>query len=621
MNRKYIRWNPGLKNKIILNILVVLIPTFSVIGLLFFFTNSQMKEKHREMVRVNTRNIVEHIDELLLKYYNISDTLASDDNLLPYMEKEYGSQDHIIKEKDTLSIQRLIFARYDLLLKKEKMSAVFTYKGELFNFEDIYNDGKEVKNLIYEMNVMDEDKLAKFWWYPVRENFLNDKGSEEQRNNKVIYGSRKIYNSLKSGYICSHIFAMKEEQIYRNYAEFAGQLQGDVYVIMEDGSLLSTNADRVLDTGNLPPEIKEVVCNRTSNDFEWKNENETYRVYIGESAVSDWLTVVIIPVKNVTRSVDELFGNIILIMAACMLACVYMVFNLYKKFMEPISLLSQSMKEVYNGNLNAYIEEAKEKEIGSMMRYYNSMLKSINTYMDEKLKVERTKNRLELEVLMSQVNPHFLYNTLENIVWMSNEAGYPEIGRLSASLGRMYRLSLSGGQIIVRMQQEVEHLMSYINIQKNRYGDQFTFELRSNIEEIRQMYTLKLILQPVVENSFIHGKGKLEKAIHIRVAIRNRDGYTIIKIADNGAGMDRERLKKVRLQIKEGKKRSGNDYNQKSSGIGLYSVEARIRLYFGSEDPVTLYSKKGMGTVTVIRVPHITEEDFQSINNSTKDAD
>lgn len=606
----------GLKYKMILNILVVLVPAFAIISCLFFLTNYRMKENYMEMVTVNTRNIIEHIDELLVGYYSVSDTLALDDNLPPYMEKQYTASDRIVKEKDTLSIQRLIFNRYDLLLKKEKMSAILTYKGEVFNFEDIDYSGQEVKQGIARLDVMNEDKLAKFWWYPLRENFLLREPSEEYRNNKVIMGSRKVYSQFKGLYICSQIFAMKEDALYRIYKDFAEQMQGDVFIIMSDGSLLSTNSNEVMEAGVLPEDIRQMVLGRESRLFEWEYKNQRYSVCIEESEVSDWLAVVLIPVKNITRSVDRLYSSIIVILTLCMLACGGMVLKLYKSFMEPISLLNQSMKEVYQGNLNAYLDGAKEKEIGQMMRYYNSMLESINTHLKEKVEAERMKNHLELEVLMSQVNPHFLYNTLENIVWMSNDAGYPEIGRLAASLGRMYRLSLSGGQIIVRMQQEIEHLMSYIKIQQERYGDKVSFDLRQNIEAVRDLYTIKLILQPVVENSFIHGMGKLENAITIRVTISPGEEYVVIRVADNGVGMDKETLAKLRSQIKEGRKDSNYDQNHKSSGIGLHSVSARIHLYFGQENAVSIFSKKGMGTVTIIRLPRIESADIEAVSQT-----
>lgn len=189
----------------------------------------------------------------------------------------------------------------------------------------------------------------------------------------------------------------------------------------------------------------------------------------------------VVPETQVTASVDTLYLKFFIILLVSVGTSALLITYLYRSFMEPINKLNISMKEVYNGNVDAYVElkeYLRRNEIYDMMVYYNSMLKRINTHIIEGLKADRKKKELELEVLMSQINPHFLYNTLENIVWKSNEAGRPDIGRMAASLGRMYRLSISGGQVIVPMEHEIEHLMAYVKIQKTDMGTVWSLNYR-----------------------------------------------------------------------------------------------------------------------------------------------
>ncbi len=293
--------------------------------------------------------------------------------------------------------------------------------------------------------------------------------------------------------------------------------------------------------------------------------------------------------------------------------------------MDPIGKLNASMKEVYGGNLNAYVEVKQKNEVGDMIRYYNSMLERINTHIIEGLQSDRKKKELELEVLMSQINPHFLYNTLENIVWMSNEAGRPDIGRTAASLGRMYRLSISGGQVIVPMEHEIEHLMAYVKIQKNRYKDEFEFDLRTDMRQIHELFSLKIIMQPVVENSFLYGMTGLKQPMMIHLTVKEKGQWVVIKVMDNGRGMDKEKLREIRDQIRFGKAgKDEEEQNRCSSGIGLHSVESRIKLYFGVDRAVSIYSKKDAGTLTVIRIPRITVEDIDehgNLTSSSREAD
>jgi two-component system sensor histidine kinase YesM len=209
---------------------------------------------------------------------------------------------------------------------------------------------------------------------------------------------------------------------------------------------------------------------------------------------------------------------------------------------------------------------------------------------------------------MSQINPHFLYNTLETIVWKSNEAGHPDIGRLAASLGRMFRLSVSGGQELIPLQQEIEHLMAYVNIQKYRYADSFRLDLRTDPQVVRKLYCLKIMLQPVVENSFLYGMEGLERQMIVRIRLREKDEMMELTVVDNGIGMSRERLAQVRRQIQNGhREEEEHGTKHRGTGIGLYNVASRLTLYFDIEEPICIYSKERIGTITRIRFPKLTE--------------
>ena len=262
--------------------------------------------------------------------------------------------------------------------------------------------------------------------------------------------------------------------------------------------------------------------------------------------------------------------------------------------------------------MEAYVDPQNyHGEIKSMMTYYNTMLVQINRFIEERVEDEKKKKKLELEVLMGQVNPHFLYNTLENIVWKSNEVGSPDIGRLAASLGRLYRLSIGNGEVLVGVKQEVEHLMAYINIQKNRYKERMEFELNVNYEEIQGYEMIKLTLQPIVENCFMYGMEGIGRVLKIRVDIRMKEQVLVIRVADNGCGMARPHLLEVRRQIETGAVRSEEESRKKrkGAGIGMYSVKERIAIYTGYKDGLKIRSKEGVGTIVTITLPKLASED------------
>lgn len=212
-----------------------------------------------------------------------------------------------------------------------------------------------------------------------------------------------------------------------------------------------------------------------------------------------------------------------------------------------------------------------------------------------------SRQDLEMQVLMSQINPHFLYNTLESIVWKAGEAGRPDIGKLASSLGKLYRLSISGG-LFVPLEQELEHVQMYMNIQRSRYGNKVDYEVRLHGVDPDQVEVLKLILQPIVENSLLYGMEGLDHTLRIRVAAWRRGEKLLLTVTDNGVGMDRAALARLRDQIVHGRKPRA-EANYRSTGIGLHNIGARLRLYAGSSSCIWVQSKPQFGTRVTLELP------------------
>lgn len=609
--------NIGLKRRMLYGILQVLIPVVVIITILFWHTRKVMKQEYMRTTQSRVTDITNKIDAKIQDIYSVSDNFAANDQLNKYIEKEYSPTEPMYKKLDIVRIYTNIFGAYDMLNQRARISAMYTYKGELFNFLDPNNDTDEVIKKLQAMNIEDPDLLMKFRWYPLQDNFLLSDQPGEVRDRKAVMGIRRIYSWEKGRYECVQVFAIKERDVYEQYKELAESIPGDIYVITGDGRLISSSNEKAVEAGTISEKLNNEILEQTGDLKDgWATLGNQQMIQVKTSDVNDWKIVMVVPVKAVTKEVDVLYYRIFLVMVACVGFCAMMILYLYKSFMDPIGKLNISMKEVYGGNLNAYVDVKQKNEVGDMIRYYNSMLERINTNIIEKLQSDRKKKELELEVLMSQINPHFLYNTLENIVWMSTEAGRPDIGRTAASLGRMYRLSINGGQVIVPMEHEIEHLMAYVKIQKNRYKDEFEFDLRTDMRQVHELFSLKIILQPVVENSFLYGMTGLKHPMIIHLTVKEKGQWVMIKVMDNGRGMDREKLREIRDQIRFGRTgKEEEEQNRRSSGIGLHSVESRIKLYFGVDRAVSIYSKKDVGTLTVIRIPRITVEDIDEHGN------
>lgn len=610
----------ALKRKMFLGMILTLIPVLIVVTILFWQTRSALKEEYIRTSHHDLREISRNVDEKLEEVSSMSDDYAGNEKLNAYAEKDYSRKSQDYKKSDIVRIHQQVIQTIDWLNRREKISAVYTNKGVLLNFQDPNNDTPQVRERLEKMDVNSQQSLMRLIWYPVQENFLTSAVPEDIHKKMAVFCSRRVYSWKHNQYEYAQIFALEESVFYNLYREKADSLHGEIYIVNGSGELISTSDEKSLESCTVPGYLKDILSSRSDETFEIKRDGENKLVSVEQSTVNDWVTVMIVPAGEVMKNMDSLYLKFFIILLVCMGISGLMMLWLYKSFMEPIGKLNNSMREVYGGNLDAYVEVkdyTRRNEINDMMVYYNSMLRRINTHIIEGLKADRKKKELELEVLMSQINPHFLYNTLENIVWKSSEAGRPDIGRMAASLGRMYRLSISGGQVIVPMEHEIEHLMAYVKIQQSRYGDGAEFDLRTDMAQIHELYSLKILLQPIVENSFLYGMDGLDRLMVIRMTIREKGGWVTIKVLDNGKGMDKKRLEEVRTQIHSGRKyeKGGAEKNRRSTGIGLNSVEMRIKLYFGLDHAVSIYSKEGQGTLVVVKIPRITKEDVDEEGN------
>lgn len=621
----------SLKRQLIFYIIIgVLCPLLIMMTILFAQNRAQMKRQAITNVEQKVETVTKEIELMLYNIHSVSNYNAYNEMLEEFTSQTYENK---VAEKRR-NIQRILvmFNNSDPLDSSIRIAAILNKYGELMNFMDPLADGPEIVEKIIDMDVYNVENLSKIIWHPLQRNFLIEGFSGNVRVDNIVIGTRRIVNFRSGAVNAVHIFAVTEEEIWNRYKNIMSDMisanardypdedsSGSVYIIDSAGGLISSSDYQAVETGVFDQEIMDQLKNQQKSSFEMSYQGERYLVTSRQVANADWKIVAMIQTNRVTKAIDTLFIQIVLVAAVCTILCFFIILFISKRFLAPIGILKRSMQEVHDGNMGAYANMSGNGEIQEMGRYYNSMLRQINHFIKNKVATEKKKKQLEMEVIMGQVNPHFLYNTLENIVWKSSEAGYPEIGRLAASLGRLYRLSISSGQIVVKIQQEIEHLMVYMNIQKVRYKDRIDFDLLVDYEQIRSLMTIKLILQPAVENCFMYGLEGIHHTLKIRVRLKVFADSVRFEVIDNGVGMDQERLDTVRRQIREGRLAVAEEpsaVKSKGTGIGLYSISERIKLYFGKDDAVKIRSQKGRGTAVVITIPLVHQEERSDLRQN-----
>ncbi|MDO4272984.1 MAG: sensor histidine kinase [Eubacteriales bacterium] len=263
----------------------------------------------------------------------------------------------------------------------------------------------------------------------------------------------------------------------------------------------------------------------------------------------------------------------------------------------PVKELMNICTEVAKGNFDAHVNVTRRDEFGQLGQTFNCMLMQINHSFAKERADQKRKAEMEYQILQAQINPHFLYNTLDSIKWLAVMQGVDNIGEMSTALINLlqYNLGKAEGETILR--DELESVRNYIIIQKYRYSD--IFEFTTDIDERAAQYrVLRFILQPLVENSIIHGFSEGRENYRIHITAKIYDNKLHIKVIDNGTGMDQESTVKLNCSQKQG---------TRFSKIGVNNVRERLKLYFGDEASLIFDSEPNVATIAEIILPAICE--------------
>ena len=257
------------------------------------------------------------------------------------------------------------------------------------------------------------------------------------------------------------------------------------------------------------------------------------------------------------------------------------------------------MQEVEKGNFDMDITVECSNEVYQLAHDCDIAVKKVRDLIEQNRKDSEQRRLLELRALQAQINPHFLYNTLDSIIWMVELGENVKAIDITSNLARFFRLGISRGSEIITIRTEIEYLETYLSIQKTRYENKLDYEI-SFQPELYGFRILKLLVQPLVENAIYHGIKNKETPGIVRVYGEREGGTMLIRVSDDGVGMDPPRLEALRRSLRE-----SADYEAEASsgGVGVHNVQGRIALYFGAEYGLAFESTPGVGTTATVRIP------------------
>ncbi len=374
--------------------------------------------------------------------------------------------------------------------------------------------------------------------------------------------------------------------------------KGYAFILDESGSIVYHPQQQQL-YNELQTENIDLITDTKDDTVRTGSGNKGKLYCISRSNKTGWTVVGCMSISELLRKSSQAQSIYVLIAAALMIVALIFSSFLAKGFTYPIQRLRDSMARVQEGDFNgADVEIDSDNEIGSLTRSFNVMTHRIQDLMEQNVKDQEAKRKSELKALQSQINPHFLYNTLDSIIWMAEGKKYEEVVLMTASLARLLRQSISNEDEVVPISREVEYAKGYLTIQKMRYKDKLEFQI--DVEpSILNIPLIKLVLQPIIENAIYHGLKYKESKGLLLVKGFMKDGNAVLKVIDDGVGMDEETLAHIYDRHK---------VNYHSNGVGVYNVQKRLKLYYGENYGITYESEQGVGTTATITIPGIQEE-------------
>ncbi|WP_291652579.1 histidine kinase [Clostridium sp.] len=385
-------------------------------------------------------------------------------------------------------------------------------------------------------------------------------------------------------------FTIKEKDFEKFYDYFTLEIN-DVVLLNENNVVLSSN--------------KKENIGQVQEEFRKSIEDLVLKEELSKSYNSNKNTILIqrLPYCNLTicgtvdnyKAIGKMYdvGNILLICFVITLCILIGIFLIVRQMTKPLYLLTEKMSNVRAGNFDEYIEVSGPEEVKELSSTFNYMIKDLNKYINELVKVQKEKRAAEIHALQMQINPHYIFNTLSSFKWLIWQGNNDKSLSALDSFINLLRNTISKTDEFITIEDEIENIKNYVFINNIRYGDRIKVEYFI-MPDCNDYLVPKLILQPFIENSFFHGFPSDEEG-KIQVFIREQGENIKIEIYDNGVGIEEETLEKVKQ-----KKETKNDH---FSGIGVNNVDSRIKLIYGNEYGIEIKSKLNKGTTVTILLP------------------
>lgn len=579
MKRKILSyWSHNLRVVIAVSFTMITVIGMLAVGLIFYTTYNKSAEKQTIEDNIQLVNQVElNLTNYLRNMMRISDSL-------------YYS---VIKDTD--------FATENI--DKEMTLLYEANKDNLVSLACFENDGSLMASTPVSSLKPHADVTEQSWFVKARNKPENLHFSSSHVQNLFVDSNNRYYwvislsrgieitkdGSTSSGILVVDMNFSGIEQLFTKVNS------GDMcylYLMDQSGNIIYHPQQNLI-YSELAVENNAVAITYEDGTHTEEFQGEERMVVVKTVGYTGWKIVSVIPKENLYRNRNEINAVWMTVLAIAILMLIFVNQYLSSKIAQPLRRLEDSVKQL-ELEFPDKIYVGGSAEIQHLGKTIRSMAEQMRQLMDDVVREQEQKRKNELDALQSQINPHFLYNTLDSIVWMVESERYEEAISMVTALANLFRISLSQGKTIITIAEEFQHAKNYISIQKVRYKNKFEVEFSLD-EKLKDYLTIKLVIQPILENAIYYGMEAMDGDGEILVRGYEKDGDIYIDIIDNGIGMPPEQ---VEILLKEGVQK-----RKRGSGIGLINVNQRIKLYFGEDYGLHIESEPDEGTKVTIHLP------------------
>ena len=568
--------------------ILIIIP----LGLLTFISYNQVSKTIEKLVLYSAKQNFEQtcsfLDYKIGKIIDISDVIPVDRNLITILTKPLENYEYSEQLRDAQDLNTLYLTPYqnadDVYRLKLYVREEVIYSQEhvnLFSMSDI-EDSEWYKQLI--------SRKDKILWC-----LSSDFAGEDDDNNSIVSAARMIRDPNYYNKIIGIFSIDILEDNLKSIIKKANITQkGVAYLQNSNGAIVTSSDYNMMET--MEVDLSYGLTLSKEDNIWGETILNGKRLLVGSRNIqgTDWVLVSVIPYEEILSSSITIRNQMLLLLLILSTLAYVIAYYTSGSNTKRINRLIKKMRKAQKGDLEIISVPPGKDEIGELMENFNFMIQKIKILIEDQYKSGQEIKSIELKALQAQINPHFLYNTLDLINWTAVKYNVPEISAVVKSLSKFYKLSLSKGKDIVPISDEIEHVKLYVDIQNRRFENKIRLHIAVD-DNILGFCVLKIILQPIVENSILHGiLEKDDQAGNITITGKLDNGAIILKVSDDGIGMNEEAIKNIL-----------NSTSDENHGYGVWNINNRLKLYYGEEYGLVLKSELGKGTETEIRFPAI----------------